>query len=375
MQLDLKRNLDDQDQRFAPAFAVLDKGIAQRAFPGAAVSVVWRGELVALKGFGRFTYDPDSPTVSAETIFDLASLTKVLATTPMAMLLYKRGELDLDAPVVSLAPPFDTGDVRRRQVTVRMLLAHSSGLPAYAKLWEKIGMDTGSAAYAQEEHRLAVVRAAMETPLEADPGTRAEYSDVGFIILGDILERIAGERLDRFCKREIFRELYMTHSLFCPVEQIMHTKPPTENDQTFRHRVIQGEVQDENAWVMRGIAGHAGLFAPALDVARFAACMLAGGPPILRRDTVELFTRRETSPPGTSRALGWDTPSPPSQSGQYFSPRSFGHLGYSGTSLWIDPERELAVTLLTNRTWPDRRSQAIKQIRPKFHDALAEGLR
>jgi CubicO group peptidase (beta-lactamase class C family) len=151
--------------------------------------------------------------------------------------------------------------------------------------------------------------------------------------------------------------------------------PPTEDDKTLRKRVIQGEVQDENAWVMGGVSGHAGLFANAEDVARFAQCMLAGGVPVFEPETVERFTRRETSPAGTSRALGWDTPSKPSQSGQYFSPRSFGHLGYTGTSLWIDPERELAVVLLTNRTWPDRQSQAIKQIRPRFHDAVVEAVR
>jgi CubicO group peptidase (beta-lactamase class C family) len=214
----------------------------------------------------------------------------------------------------------------------------------------------------------------MQTPLVADPGSRAEYSDIGFIILGEILQDIAEDKFDDFCAREIFGPLAMANTGFRTPASLRPAIPPTEDDQAFRHRVIQGEVQDENAWAMGGVAGHAGVFAPALDVARFAACMLSGGTPILRRATVELFTRRETSPGGTSRALGWDTPSPPSQSGHYFSPRSFGHLGYSGTSLWIDPERELAVTLLTNRTWPDRKSELIRQIRPRFHDAVLEAL-
>ena len=151
--------------------------------------------------------------------------------------------------------------------------------------------------------------------------------------------------------------------------------PPTEDDKTFRHRIIQGEVNDENAWVMGGVAGHAGLFSTASDVARFAECMRRGGAPLLDLHTVELFTRRQTSPAGTSRALGWDTPSSRSQSGKYFSPSSFGHLGFTGTSLWIDPERQLSVTLLTNRTWPDRTTQAIKQIRPAFHDAVIKALK
>src|SRR5258705_7996109 len=137
----------------------------------------------------------------------------------------------------------------------------------------------------------------------------------------------------------------------------------------FRGRIVKGEVQDENASILGGAAGHAGLFSTAEDTALFAHAMLSGGRPILRPETVNLFTRRETAPEGTSRALGWDTPSSPSQSGKYFSPRSYGHLGYTGTSLWIDPDRQLSVTLLTNRTWPDCKNQAIKQVRPKFHDA------
>jgi CubicO group peptidase (beta-lactamase class C family) len=141
---------------------------------------------------------------------------------------------------------------------------------------------------------------------------------------------------------------------------------------TFRKKIIQGEVQDENAFILGGVAGHAGLFATAEDLARFAHAMLLGGRPILRPETVALFTRRESTPAGTSRALGWDTPSTPSQSGKYFGPASYGHLGYTGTSLWIDPDRQLSITLLTNRTWPDCSNQAIKQIRPRFHDAIVE---
>jgi CubicO group peptidase (beta-lactamase class C family) len=166
----------------------------------------------------------------------------------------------------------------------------------------------------------------------------------------------------------------MSRTRFNPPAEWKTGVPPTEEDHTFRHRIIQGEVNDENASVIGGVAGHAGLFACAPDVARFAECMLRGGSPILNPATVDLFTRRETTPAGTSRALGWDTPSQPSSSGRHFSPRSFGHLGFTGTSLWIDPERRLSVTLLTNRTWPDRGSKAIRQIRPLVHDAIIEAL-
>ena len=150
---------------------------------------------------------------------------------------------------------------------------------------------------------------------------------------------------------------------------------PTADDQTFRHRIIQGEVQDENASVLGGVAAHAGVFGSAADVAIFANAMLHGGSPIVRPETLRLFTRRESSPPGTLRALGWDTPSSPSQSGKYFSTGSFGHLGYTGTSLWIDPEQGFSITLLTNRTWPDCKNQAIKEVRPAIHDAIIEALR
>jgi serine-type D-Ala-D-Ala carboxypeptidase len=356
-----------QEQRFARAVQVLRDAIQERAFPGAAFSVLWRDELVAVSGVGGFTYEPDSPRVKGETIYDLASVSKVMATTPMAMILYDRGQLDLDSVVVSVIPEFagnqgENADLRRARVTVRMLLAHSSGLPAYVRLFERC------------QGREELLHAAFTTPLEADPGTRAEYSDIGFMVLGELLSQIAGETLDTFCQREVFRELQMLHTLFRPAEQMCHTFPPTVEDREYRRRTIQGEVHDENASALGGVAGHAGMFANAGDVARFAHCMLNGGMPIVRPETVALFTRRESSSPGTSRALGWDTPSSPSQSGKYFSARAFGHLGYTGTSLWIDPERQLAITLLTNRTWPDRKSQAIKRVRPLFHDAVVEAL-
>jgi CubicO group peptidase (beta-lactamase class C family) len=166
----------------------------------------------------------------------------------------------------------------------------------------------------------------------------------------------------------------MAHTSFNPPSAWRQQIPPTADDKTFRHRIIQGEVQDENASVLGGVAPHAGLFSPASDVALFAQCMLRGGSPILRPETITLFTTRQASPPGTSRALGWDTPSAPSQSGNHFSTASFGHLGYTGTSLWIDPARQLSVTLLTNRTWPDCANKQIKQVRPQFHDAVVEAI-
>ncbi|MGH9580267.1 MAG: serine hydrolase domain-containing protein [Terriglobales bacterium] len=338
------------------------RGLKERAFPGAVLAVVHRDRLVVLGAVGRFTYDPDSPAVLPETIFDLASVSKVVATTTMAMILYERGLLDLDAPLAGVVTEFASGDARRRAITLRMLLAHSSGLPAYARLYES--------ARSKEELFAAACRA----PLESEPGARAAYSDIGFILLGEALARIAGDDLETFCRREIFGPLGMAHTCFRPPSQWKAKIPPTVDDRKFRQRVVQGEVHDENASVLGGVAGHSGVFAPAGDVAAFASVLLGGGPPILRPETVGLFTRRSDSPSGTSRALGWDTPSPPSQSGKCLSPRSFGHLGYTGASLWIDPERQLAVTLLSNRTWPDCGSQKIKELRPLLYDAVVEAL-
>jgi len=277
------------------------------------------------------------------------------------MILYERGLLDLEAPVTAVMPEFAGSDSRRKDVTVRMLLAHSSGLPAYERLYQRAS------------NRDELLSLALCTNLTADPGTRSEYSDIGFIILGSLLERVADESLDRFCQREIFGTLGMARTMFNPPTAWRGLIPPTVDDQTFRHRVIQGEVQDENASVLGGVAGHAGVFSSATDMAIFASALTQANP--VRPDTLEIFRRRETFPPGTSRALGWDTPSSPSQSGKYFSPNSYGHLGYTGTSLWIDPDRQLSTVLLTNRTWPDCSHQAIKTIRPAFHDAVVEALK
>ncbi len=400
---------DHQEEVLARPFSILQEAIAQRVFPAASVAITHQGKLIARKALGKFTYEAGAPPFSRTvreggdfefaihptTLFDLASLTKVVATTPTAMLLYERGLLDLDAPISAIVPDFTrdaTKDPRRKEVTVRMLLAHCSGLPAYEKL------------YLKARTRAELLEAAVTTLLATNPNTQAEYSDIGFMILGIALERLADESLDRFCQREIFAPLSMTSTTFNPPKELQANIPPTADERegpcgsdtpvrqlptahspqsgsqhsprsTFRKKIIQGQVQDENAFILGGVAPQAGLFSTAEDIAKFAQAMLSPGHPIFRPETVSLFTRRQPAPPATSRALGWDTPSTPSQSGKYFSPVSFGHLGYTGTSLWIDPTRQLSITLLTNRTWPDCSNQSIKQLRPKFHDAVIEALR
>lgn len=354
--------------RFPETTALLEQSVSDRVFPGCAFSVLVDGTnrpaWDAIEAVGRFTYEFDSPPVLPGTIFDLASLTKVLAATPAAMLLHERGLLPLDTPVAEWLPAFAAeSDVRRRRITVRMLLDHSSGLPRYVRLFESA------------RNRDALIAAALREPLTADPGVRTEYSDIGFIILGHLIATITGERLDSFCRREIFAPLGMSTTLFRPDTALRDSIPPTEDDRGFRHRVIQGEVHDENAFVMDGVSAHAGLFSNATDPLRLAACILSGGltpsgERLFSTKTTLQFAELATQPPGTSRALGWDTPSAPSSSGTLFSAHSIGHLGFTGTSIWIDLEMRLAIVLLTNRTWPDRSNQAIRAVRPRFHDAL-----
>jgi len=357
----------NQDEVFARGFTILQQAVANRAFPCASLAVTHRERLVALKAFGHFTYEVDSPAALPETIFDLASITKVMATTSMAVLLYQRGLLDVEMPVVGIVPEFaddesGASDMRRGQVTLRMLLAHSSGLPAHLRLYERAST------------RDEITLLAASTPLTHDPGTRVEYSDIGFIVLGEALVRLADERLDTFCQREVFGPLGLARTGFNPLPEQRALIPPTLNDQGFRPRMIQGEVNDDNAAAMGGVAAHAGLFAPAEDLAQFAQAILNGGAPVFRRESLAIFTKRELHPAETTRTLGWDTPSQTSLAGKHLSPGSFGHLGFTGTSLWIDPERQISITLLTNRTWPDGNNTAIRQVRPEFHDAVMESL-
>jgi CubicO group peptidase (beta-lactamase class C family) len=362
-----------QTDRFAAARAVLENAIAVRAFPGCAFGVLAGGEILVADSLGRFTYELTSPAVTPETVFDIASVTKVVATTAMAMLLHQRGFLDLELLLGDVLPGFVAGRQpgdKAREVTLRHLLAHNSGLPGYVEFFRTATKPS------------ELLSACLQLPLEAEPGTRLEYSDPGFILLGKALEVCCGENLAAFTHREIFMPLGMAFTGFCPAPRTHPTIAPTEEDTTFRHRRIQGEVQDENAWVLNGVAGHAGLFSNAPDLLRFSAGILnsmpekvAPGKPgkLFTQKTVELFAERQ-GPEGSSRAIGWDTPSQNSSSGIHFSPHSVGHLGFSGCSLWIDLEVGVAVALLTNRTWPDRQNQLIREVRPAFHNAIREAL-
>ena len=360
-----------ENERFSAAYRVLEQAIEGHAFPGCAFGVL-AGEAVLTDALGRFTYEEEAPAVRTDTIFDIASLTKVVSTTAVAMLLYQSGTLDVDTPLGELLPGFVVGresTARARKVTIRHLLAHSSGLPAYVEFFRTVTTPA------------ELFRSCLELPIETLPGDRAEYSDPGFILLGKALEVLLRTDLAVSAQKMIFDPLGLGSTRFSPAPHERHLIPPTEIDENFRRRRIQGEVQDENAFILNGAAGHAGLFSNVPDLLRFSREILASArtdsarsaKTLFTSDTVECFAMRQ-GPEGSSRALGWDTPSPESSSGHHFSEHSIGHLGYSGCSLWIDLNAEIAVVLLTNRTWPDRQNQLIKEIRPAFHDAVREGL-
>lgn len=362
-----------QRRRFSAAYRVLEEAISARAFPGCAFGVLADNETVMLDGLGHFTYEDNSPAVAHHTVYDLASVTKVVATTAVAMRLCQRGALDVETPLGELLPAFILGRdaaERRRHVKLSHLLAHNSGLPGYVEFFR----DAGTPA--------ALMQACLALPLEAEPGARAEYSDPGFILLGKALEVQTRWRLRHLVRREVLQPLGMRSTGFRPAHAARPLIPPTEEDTTIRKRRIQGEVQDENAFVLNGVAGHAGLFSNVPDLLRFAAAILHGGTgsaiadggaAIFDPQILEQFARRQ-GPKGSSRALGWDTPSEASSAGRHFTAQSIGHLGYSGCSLWIDLRTKLAVVLLTNRTWPHRESQLIREVRPLFHDAVREAL-
>lgn len=354
--------------RFAKVYRVLQDAVDARAFPGCAFGVLAGGQVLLADALGGFTYEQDAPAVEPEATFDVASLTKVAATTALAMSLFERGELHLDLPVGELLPGFVIGRANSelaRRVTMRHLLAHNSGLPGYVEFFRKESTASG------------LFRACLGLPIEAEPGERNEYSDPGFILLGKALEILNRDSLSAGVLKEIFEPLGMRATCYRPARPRWERIVPTEIDETFRQRRIQGEVQDENAWVLDGVAGHAGVFSNVPDLLRFAGGILdsyCGRSGIFKRETIELFAQRQ-APEGASQALGWDTPSDVgSSAGRFFSSKSIGHLGYSGCSLWIDLEAQVAAVLLTNRTWPDRKSQAIKQVRPAFHDAVRESL-
>jgi CubicO group peptidase (beta-lactamase class C family) len=361
----LKKATRHQDQQFAAAFQEVDKWIAQKAFPGAVLAVGQHGRLIALKAFGKMDSSDDARPMPRKAVFDLASLSKVIGTTTAAEILYDRNQLDLDAPVIRYLPEF-AGTPGHDKILVRNLLSHSSGLNSREVLWK------------QATDRANILRLVDSLSLDWDPGTRFQYRDYNMIVMGQIVSHISGEGLDEFLHRNAFAPLGMKDTEYNPPAKLMKRIPPTEQDNVLRHRLVHGVVHDENAFLMGGVSGHAGLFSTARDLSSIAQMYLNGGTyrgkRIVSKQTLDVFMQRQNLPPGTSRALGWDTPFPGSFAGDLASPHAIMHTGFTGTSIYIDPERDAFIVLLTNRVNPTRQNPLIDQARPAIHTAVLAAL-
>jgi CubicO group peptidase (beta-lactamase class C family) len=311
--------------------------ITRRTAPGMAIAVARHGRLVHLDGYGRTDWSGAAAPVDSTTLYDVASLTKVVVTTTLAMMLEEQGRLHLDSAVAHYVPEFAATDSAKAGITVRMLLTHTGGLEAFAPLHRT--------ARGREQYLQQIAA----RPLKAAPGAQTVYSDWDMILLQLVLERITGQTLDVLAAERIFRPLDMCDSQFRPDASLRPRIAATERDSV--RGLIWGEVHDPNAWAMGGVAGHAGLFSSARDLATFAQFLLNGGRyggvRLLQPETIARWTARQGR--DASRALGWDTPSAPSSAGRHFSMRSFGHTGFTGTSMWMDPERGLFVIVLANR--------------------------
>lgn len=347
--------------RFDALDELCEEGVRNGVFPGAAYSI---GDRYGLRNacFGRHRYG-QSPLITPDTLWDLASLTKVVATKSLAMLLEDEGVLNLDARVVEILPEFD--GIGKGAVTVRNLVLHDSGLPAYIEDIESIPSAS------EMEKRI------LTAPLSKAPGEEMVYSCVGFCVLRSVLERLQGDEFSSAVRSKVLRPLGMFETSFCPGPTLRARCAPTAIAESWRTEgrldsVLQGVVHDPIAYKLGGISGNAGLFATVGDLGRFAEAVLAAFPPFRRASLVRWTSR---SAKGARRALGWDLKASESpMSGERFSASSFGHSGYTGTSIWIDPEAQIFAVLLTNRIYPDDDNLLIKDFRPKFHDAAYEAL-
>lgn len=347
-----------QDTTWAPLTRVLELAVARRAFPGAVVAIGRHDTVLYLHAFGRLDYEHER-RVTTTTVYDLASLTKVIGLTTAMMQLVEAHRVALDTPAVRYVPAFHDSTI-----TVRALLTHSSGLPAWKPFWQRVH---------SREEMFALVNA---EPLEQPPGAKMVYSDLGAMVMTQIVEHVSGERLDRYLQVHLFRPLGMRNTRYLPPASWRSRIAPTEMDTTYRHRLVHGEVHDENAASMGGISGHAGLFSTAPDLVTFAQFLLRPAR-VVDAATVAMFTRVQR-PGFSSRALGWDTPSEGSSAGTRLLPGAFGHTGFTGTSIWIDPAQDLFIILLTNRVHPTRENHQILDARRAVADtavAIATGRR
>ncbi len=364
----------------------IDKAIASAEIPGAVVGARMPKDDETLEHFserGLAVLQPERIPMTRQTIFDLASLTKPLATTTALLLLVDEGAVELDAPVAKYLPLFS--ERGKEAVTIRHLLSHSSGLKpwrAYHEVFLQKERKTGETLIGTPEARATVIDRTARSALVHEPGEAAVYGDLDFIVLGAVVEAVGGQRLDDFCRERIFGPLEMSDTFFIPIgrdaqplaEPTKRLIAATENC-PWRNRVLWGEVHDPNASVMGGVAGHAGLFSTVDDVMKFGQIIIDvwhGRSDALPRETLRRFLTRQSLPVSSDWALGWDTPTEgASSSGKHFSKNSVGHLGFTGTSLWIDLDREAVITLLTNRVHLIAKKSRFG-LRPIVHDAIIE---
>ena len=361
--MELTKNINNAI--FSETYAVLEKAISDSVFPGAQISIVRKGELIASKSFGHQTYDPSSPIVTAETMYDMASVTKVAATTLVAMGLWEKKKLVLDIPIKSYLPEYGGGE--KDKITLRHLLTHSSGSHWWVDLWNK-------ASNKEEAYKYIY-----DLPLDFSPGDSMIYSDLGLILIMDIIETVTGSTLDKLANRSIYKPMGMKNTMFNPPKTLLKRIAPTEIGGSMKRPLIHGDVHDENSHFLGGVSSQAGLFSTAEDMAALAQMLINGGIYRHRRffkpSTIQDWTMRQYIPQSSERALGWDTPSNKgSSAGDYFSKESYGHMGFTGTSFWIDPTREIAIVLLTNRVHPTRERGGMYQVRRDFHNAAMKAI-
>jgi CubicO group peptidase (beta-lactamase class C family) len=349
---------------------LMKKAVSEGVFPGAVLLVSKETDQVIFDAYGAARIDPER-RMTRETVFDLASLTKPLATTLGVMILVQKGELFLEQEIGTIISAFHGTDKER--VTIRQLLAHNSGLPDYRPYYKSL------MTFVPERGKGGLEEMLLSERLIAAPGTQTVYSDIGFMILGWVMEVVTKTPLNLFIEETIYHPLGLQNLFFLPLDSEKlrsHIDFAATEECQWRKKVLEGEVHDDNAYAIGGVAGHTGLFGTAQDIHRLLVELLNAyhGRPnsgLFRPEMVHAFFKRQIG----GRALGFDTPTRPgSSSGRYFSKHSVGHLGYTGTSFWIDLERSIIVILLTNRVHPSRENDQIKTFRPIIHDAIMEGL-
>lgn len=359
----LKKDLKNSKYDFSPVEKIMTEAIQDTAYPGGVVVVGYKGKIVFEKAFGNFTYDKTSAPMTLNTMFDLASVSKVIGTTSAAMILYDEGKLNLDDKVTKFFP--DYGVNGKDKITVRNLLLHNSGLPAFAPFYKKLKTAE------QVWDSIRSIKAVYET------GEKYVYSDLGFITLQKIIEKISGKTLDVFIKEKLFAPIGMKSTMYNPPANLIKNCAPTEIDKYWRMTTLQGKVHDEAAYLLGGVSGNAGLFSTAPNLAVFCQMMLNkgvyNGKRYIKASTIDEWTTKQLAQ--SSRGLGWDT----NEKGETaawksFSFTTFGHTGFTGTSVFVDKERDLFTIILTNRVYPTRENYKITQKRHLIHDAIIKAI-